>query len=97
MYADDTTMYIPIDNTSMSSQELTTTINNEMGNISDWFKVNKLALNEKKTKYMLFGMPQREIKSINLKIDEKQIEMVKQFNFLGLELDNNMNWSCHIN
>ena len=97
MYADDTTMYIPIDNTSLSSQELTTTLNNEMGNISDWFKVNKLALNEKKTKYMLFGMPQREIKSINLKIDEKQIEMVKQFNFLGLELDNNMNWSCHIN
>ena len=32
-----------------------------MGNIS-----------EKKTKYMLFGMPQREIKSINLKIDEKR-------------------------
>ena len=97
MYADDTTMYISIDNTSLTNEELTIMLNTELNKVTDWFKVNKLALNDKKTKYMLFALPRKKVPKLELRIDGKQIDKVNQFNFLGLELDNNMNWSNHIN
>ncbi len=59
-------------------------INNEFANISDWLKLNKLSLNIKKTKYMIFHTPMKRVPSFVLKIEDIK---VCNFNFLGLTID----------
>ena len=58
----------------------------------EWLKINKLSLNKNKSKYMLFHMPKKEIQNLTLKIDDVNIEMVEEFNFLGLTMDTNLKW-----
>ena len=48
MYADDTTLYCNIDQTTNSQ-----ILNHELGNIYDWLSANKLSLNTAKTKFMI--------------------------------------------
>jgi len=50
LFADDT--HILLCDISLSSLEFR--LNLELGNLSTWFKVNKLSLNLKKTNYMIF-------------------------------------------
>ena len=56
MYADDTTLYSNIDSPNQNDMiRLTETkINAELAKIDEWLKINKLSLNLKKSKYMVF-------------------------------------------
>ena len=54
MYADDTTFYCNINDANSDI-----ILNNELCKISDWLSSNKLPLNVKKTKYMVFHTPQK--------------------------------------
>ena len=47
MYADDTTLYSQFDNAEIANHDIEFKINNELSNINDWLKINKLALNIK--------------------------------------------------
>ena len=47
MYADDTTLYSQLDNAEIANHDIELKINNELSNINDWLKINKLALNIK--------------------------------------------------
>ena len=53
MYADDTTLYSQFDNAEIANHDTEFKINKELSNINDWLKINKLALNIKKYKYMI--------------------------------------------
>ena len=53
MYADDTTLYSQFDNARIANHDIELEINNELTNINDWLKINKLPLNIKKSKYMI--------------------------------------------
>ena len=64
--------------------------------ISEWLIVNKLSLNASKTKFMVFSMPQKKVVIPRLKFADTEIESVDQFNFLGITLDNHLNWNAHI-
>lgn len=62
LYADDTTLTSPLfvlhknkHETSIRSHIL----NSELNDISDWLAVNKLSLNVKKTKFMIFHFYQK--------------------------------------
>ena len=55
MYADDTTFYC---NLGDLSEDI---INNELTKVNEWLAANKLSLNFKKTKYMVFPIPQRKV------------------------------------
>ena len=63
MYADDTTLYCNINNANSDI-----ILNNELCTISDWLSSNKLSLNVKKTKYMVFHTPQKKSNLSNSKI-----------------------------
>ncbi len=65
--------------------------------VNNWLKVNKLSLNIKKSKYMIFNTKKKKGQSLNKKIDNVSIERVAEFNFLGLTLDEHLDWKCHIN
>ena len=68
----------------------------DMETLMDWFKANKLTLNLDKTACILFkknGLKQE----IELEIEGTIISSQKDPNFLGLWLDNHLNWPSHLN
>ena len=56
-------------------------INNELTKVSEWLAANKLSLNVKKTKYMVFHTPQRKVTYPEIKINN-----ISKFSFLPLFL-----------
>ena len=105
LYADDTNLISPLCsfNSSLhinkeSIEHVSDQINTELGNIQEWLNINKLSLNVKKTKFMIFHHYQRNIKNITpkLKINSETIEKVSEFNFLGLTIDEHLSWKPHV-
>ena len=102
IYADDTTLLEPLctfsQNNEQNSNLLSRDINNELKAIVEWLALNKLSLNVKKTKMMLFHYKQRSITNMipKLEINGIPIERVQEFNFLGINLDENMTWKSHV-
>lgn len=63
--------------------------------LKNWFDLNKLTLNISKTKFIVFGnrLPNTISK---LMINEIEIERVSAIKFLGVIIDNDLNWKPHI-
>ena len=95
-YADDTTLTSTLDVFNRPG-DLNNNINEELNKICDWLNVNKLALNVDKTKAMIFHMPQKKVEKPVLLVNGTVIEYVNNFNFLGITLNNHLNWDSHIN
>ena len=94
LYADDTSLFRTI-NIPITSP---VNINEQLGYVYDWLAVNKLSLNTKKTKYMIFHAMNKKIDYLipEIKINDILIERVTNFNFLGLTLNENVSWKPHI-
>ena len=94
MYADDTTLLISSSDPGTLQKELDLQLNN----IINWFRLNKLTLNIKKTKLMLFGTKQNLTKfdDIKLNYDSEEIERVDKFKYLGVILDPTLSWDDHV-
>ena len=95
LYADDTTLCATLNSHWNTLDNLT--LNNELVQISDWLKLNKLSLNVSKTKAMLFRTPQRNANYPELYINDTKIQFVADFNFLGIILNENLKWKSHAN
>ena len=94
LYADDTVLYVSAKDINIIEM----TLNSELENVSDWFKSNKLTLNTKKTKFMIFGTSSR-LKTCpppDIHIDNTAIEQVDSFKYLGVVLDRTLSFSKHI-
>ena len=98
IYADDTNLITTIELIVQQSpnENISVVLNNELSHISDWLKCNKLSLNVSKTKYMVFHKPQKAIPRFQLVMNDTGIEKVSDFDFLGLTINENMNWKSHI-
>ena len=98
LFADDTTFQV----SGIDLDQLFETANLELEKASVWFKANKLTLNVKKTKYMIFSDKNLEIGSNNLHIGNQSVEQIgtnckeKYFKFVGHVLDDKMSWEGHI-
>ena len=100
LFADDSTFVTSI-NASLSSKNFDknfeSKINLELKKIYDWLVVNKLSLNIKKTKCMLFHTPNTKFKFIpKLVINDTELERVENLNFVGLTINENLNWKPHM-
>ena len=93
MYADDSNLSSTL---KSFGREKNSHINSELDKISEWLKVNELSLNIKKTKFMVFYMPQKRIIIPKLRIEGTQIECVDNFNYLGIILNEHLKWKSHI-
>ena len=91
MYADDTTLYCNLGDLSENI------INNELTKVSELLAANKLSLNVKKTKYMMFHTPQKKVTYPELKINNILIERVSEFSFLDIIFNSNLKKHPHIN
>ena len=92
LFADDTTIY----KTHTNERFLKWSINEDLKLISDWFKANKLTLNLNKTVCMLFNHRTKTATQISIKIDDVVIPQVPHTKFLGIYLDEKLNWKKHL-
>jgi hypothetical protein len=65
--------------------------------MSKWFAANKLALNIDKTNKIKFITNNSRQYSISIGYNDKCIEESVNTKFLGLQIDNHLNWKNHIN
>ena len=71
-------------------------INNDLINLTDWFRANKLSLNSSKTNYMLFPNNNNIPENQQIKMDADIIERKHCCKFLGIIIDDKLNWYDHI-
>ena len=71
--------------------------NIELNKLSVWFRVNKLSLNLKKTKFIVFKPNQKRRSYIfQILINKQQIDQVKETVFLGVIINENVTWKSEI-
>ena len=75
-----------------------TRINEDLMNVANWCKKNKLSLNIKKTKFALYGTKYRlqNHGHVDLLIDGQNLLRTHQYRYLGLELDSDLNFKGHV-
>ena len=92
LFADDTTLYI----SSKNSNYLKWCIEHDMMLLLDWFHANKLTLNLFKTQFLLFKS-NNKIKQFSININNTAIYPCITSKFLGVTLDDKLEWTHHIN
>ena len=90
-YADDTNLINPYSHQC----EL---INHELNKVYHWLCINRLSLNISKTQFMIFHSKGKNINDIVpvIKLQNNPISKVSNFNFLGVTLNEKLNWNSHI-
>ena len=84
IYADDTTLVGKFRDFELcNGHSLSENINYEITKLTDWLNVNKLSLNTKKTKLMIFHTPQKKFNMPTIKIN-------------NTESDKHTKWDGHI-
>ena len=92
-FADDTNVFFSHKNVDVIQK----TLNDELPKLSDWCNANKLSVNLKKSKFMIFRPRQkRQTLDIKLEINHCAIERVKETLFWGVILDETFSWKPHI-
>ena len=97
MFADDTNLFID----GKDIKTIFKTMNDELVKLVEWFKANKLSLNKDKTVFTLFHSSKQSenlpLKLPKLLINDHEIKRTISTRFLGVMLDENVNWKSHIN
>ena len=98
IHADDTTLSKNFTTDKFKDiHQLNQAINSKIRNITAWLKVNKLSLNVIKSQFMVFQKTTRNLHSLSLSIDNIPLKETDSFTFLGISLQNNLQWNTHIN
>ena len=98
MYADDITLVANLSTFCINNGlNIDININNELALLSDWLKLNRLSLNGRKTKLMMFHTPQKAVPRLILKMNNIELEPTTDFNFLGIIINKHLSWKSHIN
>ena len=90
LFADNTTVY----KGHRNKNYLRWCLESDLIRLTDWFRANKLKVNINKTVFMSFG---RSGKLDHIDICGECIECSENTKFLGLWIDENLNWHKHIN
>ena len=91
LFADDSTLFCR----SKSLHELSTVINNELNDIIKWLNANRLSLNIDKTNFMIFRPKGKNERCPTIHINGSSILEVGNAKFLGVIIDNKLNWLEH--
>ena len=94
LFADDTLLMM----TEYDLNKLQQQVNQNLALIENWLRYNKLSLNYNKTTYLLFTN-KGKIKNSNFNVSINKIEIKRSdhVKYLGVYIDDKMNWSYHIN
>ena len=96
MFADNTNLFY----THSNIKNLFSTMNEELASINQLFNSSKLSLNAEKTKCSCFNKPSKKddmpLMLPKLIFSHQVIERQKFIKFLGVLVDENLNWKEHI-
>ena len=93
-YADDTNLIIG----SKKIHDLLLKAKDFVALVINWFARNKLILNRDKTNILLFRTKQSTvIKPSHMEFDNNEIEISNSAKFLGIHINEHLDWSGHIN
>ena len=94
LFADDTALFSWHSNLTA----LTTEIKSKFTNLYNWCIVNKLTINDDKTKFMLFYTINKPAPKnfVSIKTNVMDIERVDNFKYLGIYLDEILHWNKHV-
>ena len=96
LYADDTVLVTSAPNVYTAHLHL----QNDLNNVANWCKGNKLSINVKKTKSMLIGtksMVKKQNILPKLQIQNVAIDYVFQYKYLGVTIDERLSFRAHLN
>ena len=93
MFADDTCLYVTIDNKEQI-QTATNSLNLNLNNVSNWANQWLVTFNASKTKTML--LTNKNVNHPDLIFDGTVLENVTTHKHLGLNFSANLKWSLHI-
>ena len=102
-YADDSTLH---KSSSFSTQpsalirsqsriELSSSINSDLGRISDWGQNNLVRFNASKTQFLPISLSSTPSDFV-INFEDKEIEPLPSINILGVNVTNNLSWRHHI-
>ena len=101
LFADDTSIILT--NNNLKELAIETLVNPELGKVNEWLKTNKLSLNTKKSKFVIFRPRQKNMPLIpRIRILDSvtntyaNLEMKDYVKYLGLMIDSNLSWKYHI-
>lgn len=94
LYADDTLLSFE----SSSVQAVEAALSQDLDHVVGWLNQNYLILNHLKTKVMLMGTHQKlsSAQSFTVSVNDKDLERVYKFKYLGVILDPCLTWSERI-
>ena len=92
LYADDAVLLY----TSINPAELQTCMQHDLCLINEWFCANFLAINTKKTHFMIFGQNANDLPNIDIKLNHESINRTYTTKYLGLTIDSKLDWKPHI-
>ena len=98
LFADDTSLFFSHKN----KKEAVKIINLELCKISQWLAANKLSLNVGKSKLLIFTNQKNKLKNdqnneYDVLLNGEILEEVDHAKYLGVLIDNKLNWKFHIN
>ena len=92
-FADDTNLI----HFSKSVNRLNKHVNLDLKNLTYWLNANKISLNVKKTELVIFEYQRKKLDSpIKIKLSRKRLYPSKSVKYLGIKIDENLNWKQHI-
>ena len=93
-FADDTGLL----NIQDSMHAINRTLNKDLRELSFWLNANKIALNVAKTEIILFKTSNKNyVVDLKIKLCRKRIHASPYVKYLGVFIDENLNWKKHIN
>ena len=92
LFADDTSVFIE----GTHYDKMIDVLNVELEHIDKWLRANKLTINIKKTNFMIFHRTRIKHKTRDVTIRGNSLSCTNHTKFLGVIIDNKLNWSEHI-
>ena len=92
-FADDTNLI----HFSKSVYRLNKYVSLDLKNLTCWLNVNRIPFNVKKTELVIFKHQRKKLDSpIKIKLNCKRLYPSKSVKYLGIKIDENLNWKQHI-
>ena len=94
LYADDTQIYLPFDETNKSARLLQ--LETCIGEIRNWMKANMLKLNEEKTEFLVIRPPRQDFEPVTLKVGDAIVPSSKSARNLGVIFNEDLNMESQV-
>ena len=76
-----------------SYKNLVSKVNQDLTLLIHWLRANKISLNTSKTEIIIFRSKTKSLhKNLNFRISDQKMELSKQVTYLGMTLDEHLDW-----